>query len=319
MRWLVPLLAIALSACAGVERLAIPPVQEESPVWADHTPGSVERVDHGAWSAFLAAYLKTDADGVNRLDYGRVSDVDRAALDGYLDRLSGTDIVRLDRDEQLAFWINLYNAQTVAVVLDSYPVRSIRSIKPGGAFSIGPWNAKVVTVKARPLSLHDIEHGIIRAFWKDPRIHYALNCAAVGCPNLAPTVYSGDGLESSLAEAERAYVNDPRGVWFDPKGRLHLSKIYLWYREDFGATQTDVLRGLAEIAQSEKTRERLARAPWVFAYIYDWTLNDTATVGAQASDPEKPALEVRMNGVLSTEIKRRVGGGVRERQRTGAD
>jgi len=264
---------LVLGACTGIERAAVPGVELNDPAWRDADAGSTATVDHAAWDRFLASYLTTDAQGVNRVAYARVTPEDRAALDAYLAQVQATEPATLGRDEQLAFWINLYNARTVTLILDNYPVASIRDIKDG-AFSVGPWGRPAVTVDGRTLSLHDIEHGIVRALWDDPRVHYALNCAAIGCPNLAPVAYAGATLEAELAAAERAYVNDPRGVHLDAERRLVLSKIYVWYREDFGASEDDVLRGLAEITDDPELSRRLAKAPLVFRYVYDWRLND---------------------------------------------
>ncbi|MEM1384454.1 MAG: DUF547 domain-containing protein, partial [Pseudomonadota bacterium] len=213
-RLLVIFGALLLSACAGVERLAVPASELDAQVWQQHAPGSTATIDHSAWDAFLAAYVATDGAGINRVAYDQVTAADRAVLSDYLATLQATDVTTLDRPEQLAYWINLYNAQTVAVVLDAYPVASIREIKPS-TFAIGPWDIEDVAVLGRPLSLNGIEHGVVRPVFDDHRIHYALNCAAAGCPNLMDRAWRGATLEADLAAAENAYVNDPRGVRFD--------------------------------------------------------------------------------------------------------
>jgi hypothetical protein len=124
--------------------------------------------------------------------------------------------------EAFAYWANLYNALTLDVVLNAYPVTSIRNIKSRGAgFDLkalfGPWRTKLVTVAGRRLSLDDIEHEIMRPTFRDPRVHYAVNCAAVGCPNLWPQVWPANSLNHDLDRAARTYVNDPRGArWFSP-------------------------------------------------------------------------------------------------------
>ncbi|MFY2824440.1 DUF547 domain-containing protein [Ruegeria sp. MALMAid1280] len=133
-----------------------------------------------------------------------------------------------------------YNAMTVDVILENYPVASIRDIKDG-PISIGLWSRPLVQVSGQMLTLNDIELRIIRPTFNEPRIHYALNCAAVRCPNLMNRAWQVKTLERDFAAAERAYVNDPRGVRFDARGRLILSKIYTWFREDFGANEQAVL------------------------------------------------------------------------------
>ena len=275
MRLATALIALLmLSACASIERLAIPRASIGNSIWQQHAAGSATAVDHGVWDRFLRTYVRTDGAGVNRVAYARVTAADRAALRTYLARLSRVQVTGLNRREQLAYWINLYNAQTVAVVLEAYPVRSIREIK-SGLVSIGPWDRKVVTVMGQRLSLNDIEHRIVRPVWRDPRIHYAFNCAAVGCPNLARAAYRGATINAALDAAEQAYVNNPRGVTVDHRGRLVLSKIYLWFREDFGTTQ-QILRRLAEKVRDPAIRARLRDAQRPYTYRYDWRLNDQA-------------------------------------------
>ncbi|MEM8840321.1 MAG: DUF547 domain-containing protein [Pseudomonadota bacterium] len=264
------LFAATLPARAGIERLFAPGANLENEIWLEHRPGSTVRVDHTPWDQVLAAHVETGSDGINRFDYAAVSPSERAALGAYLTALQGVDPTTLDRDEQLAFWINLYNAQTVATILAHYPVGSIREIG-SGLFSSGPWDAQAVTVLGRELSLNDIEHGIVRPVYREPRIHYALNCAALGCPNLGARAYRGASLEIALTTAEAAYVNNPRGVRLDG-GRLVLSSIYNWFREDFGASEADVLDRLRTVASGPAAAALKGRTE-VDAYAYDWRLN----------------------------------------------
>jgi Protein of unknown function, DUF547 len=147
-----------------LERLALPRAELIDPFWKEHAPGSTERVDHDAWDRLLKTYVSTDAAGVNRVAYGRVSAADRAALGAYLERLAAVPVEQLDRPEHLAFWVNLYNARTVVLVLEHYPVTSIRDIR-FGLFDIGPWSEPLLEVRGRKLSLNDIEHGILRPIW----------------------------------------------------------------------------------------------------------------------------------------------------------
>ncbi|WP_170326366.1 DUF547 domain-containing protein [Ruegeria arenilitoris] len=268
---LLPLLA----ACASVERLALPAPEVlpgQSLTRFASAPG--QQVDHRDWTAFLSRYVAPDAQGVNRVAYGQVTPADQARLDGYLADLQTVDPTRLTRDQQLAYWINLYNAVTVDVILENYPVTSIRAIKDG-PLSIGPWNRQLVQVAGETLTLNDIEHRIIRPTFDEPRIHYALNCAAVGCPNLMDRAWQAGTLERDFAAAERAYVNDPRGVRFDDRGGLILSKIYIWFQEDFGPNEQAVLDYLQTAADPE-LRARLQSTARVKAYKYSWVLNDAA-------------------------------------------
>lgn len=236
-------------------------------------------IDHSEWRAFLGVYLVFDpALGLNRVAYGAVSAPERARLDAYLERLAALPVAAFNRDEQLAYWINLYNALTVRLMLDRYPLKSIRDVDISpGLFADGPWGAKLVTVEGEALSLNDIEHEIMRPLWRDPLIHYGVNCASVGCPNLAPVPYTGANVHDLLAEGARAYVNSPRGVAIED-GRLVVSSIYDWYEEDFGDSEEAVLAHLRTFAGPELA-QALERFEAIDAYRYDWSLNGAASSG----------------------------------------
>ncbi|MEO0426496.1 MAG: DUF547 domain-containing protein [Pseudomonadota bacterium] len=262
----------ALGACTSIERATLPPPVVTDEGWRAFTEGSARTVDHGAWDRFLAAYRSVDAAGIARLDYAAVTPEDHEALKTYIAALGQEDVAALDRPAQLAYWINLYNAVTVDLVLDAYPVGSIRSVG-GGLLPTGPWGAAVVTVGGKPLSLNDIEHAIVRPIWRDARVHYAFNCAAAGCPNLAEVAYRGATVDAVLEANARAYVNDPRG-FRDEDGRLVASKIYAWFREDFGDDDAGILSHARRYAGAGLA-ERLDGAERIDSYEYDWALNDS--------------------------------------------
>ena len=229
LRWFAPLTVFVFGVMVAMNAAHGAPKSDLWPRWEAHDPASQARVDHGAWDGILARNIRPSGDGVNRFDYAGISVADRDALDAYIGRLSGTDVDALDRDEQLAYWINLYNALTVQVVLDHMPVDSILDIDISpGFFSIGPWGKKLVSVAGEELSLDDIEHRILRPIWNDPRIHYGVNCASIGCPNLLPVAYTAGNVDRLLTENAVAYINDPRGA--DLRGgELTVSNIYDWF------------------------------------------------------------------------------------------
>ena len=164
--------------------------------WLAHDPDSTLRIDHDEWDAILMRYLRIGEDGVHRVAYGEVTPADRTRLDDYIERMAGLPISAYNRTEQLAFWINLYKALVVRLIVDHYPIASIRDIgTPTAAGAAGPWGQELVVVEGSPISLHDIQHRILRPIWRDPRIHYALSCGAVSCPNLQPEPFYGDQLE----------------------------------------------------------------------------------------------------------------------------
>lgn len=265
-----------LSLCflaPGAAPASAAPTAEPWPLWAENNPASTSRVDHGAWDRFLKKYVVTDhPSGVNRVRYASVTPADAQALDAYLRRLRGMEVGRLNRDEQKAYWINLYNALTVKVVLERYPVKSIRDIDISpGFFSDGPWGARLLTVQGRNLSLDDIEHRILRPLWNDNRVHYAVNCASVGCPNLQAEAYTAENMEALLDKGAREYVNHSRGARLE-SGRLRLSSIYKWFQADFGGSEEAVIRHLREYAGAD-LGILLKGFRGKISYDYDWRLN----------------------------------------------
>jgi hypothetical protein len=248
------------------------PKAEPWPRWEVHDAASTATIDHAAWNAFVGRYVAVSADGIHRVAYGRVSAADRADLAAYVDRLGAVPISRFARDEQAAYWINLYNALIVKLVLDHYPVRSIRDIKGSpGLFTFGPWRRKLITVEGEALSLDDIEHRILRPIWKDSRIHYALNCASLGCPNLQAEAYTADNTEALLERGAREFINHPRGVAIQ-KGRLQVSSIYVWFQEDFGGDAEGLMEHWQQYA-NPRLADALEKYSGGLAHDYDWRLN----------------------------------------------
>lgn len=233
--------------------------------------GQEKAPDHGAWTKLLSAYLKPRPDGVMGVAYGRWKADGREALASYLGMLAQTKVTALSRRDQFAFWANLYNARTIALVLERYPLTSIKDINLGGSlFGGGPWRAKLLEVEGVALSLDDVEHEILRKIWRDPRVHYAVNCASIGCPDLPREAFSGATLETMLERGARAYVNHPRGVRVSGEA-VTASRIYSWFAADFGDQKALFThwRRYATGAQADA----LAQAKQIAGYDYDWSLN----------------------------------------------
>jgi hypothetical protein len=262
--------AVVAAACsAGVSAA---PDADLWPMWQASDESNGAAVDHSAWQEFLDGYVETDtASGVNLVGYAAVGDAERASLRAYLASLQATDPRRYARTEQLAYWINLYNAATVDLVLNHPDEDSIRRMG-GGLFAVGPWNDEILEVAGVALTLNDIEHRILRPIWRDRRIHFAVNCASMSCPNLRKTAYTGANVERLLRENEHAYINDPRGVRFTARGRLELSRIFDWYRDDFAPT-TDALLDYVARHADEPLAARLRAYDGKIDYEYDWSLN----------------------------------------------
>ena len=252
---------------------AAAPAADPWPFWASSDPVATERVEHGFWDGFLKKYVVTDdPSGIHRVRYAAVAPEDRKALEGYLRELERVEVTRLERSVQKAYWINLYNALTVKIVLEHFPVESIRDINISpGLFSRGPWGAKLLTIQGQGVSLDDIEHRILRPLWKDSRVHYAVNCASLGCPNLRPEAFTPENTEALLEKGAREYVNHPRGVRLGGD-RLHLSSIYSWFRADFGDSWEGVLLHLRKYADPD-LRKGLTDFKGSVDYGYDWRIN----------------------------------------------
>jgi hypothetical protein len=253
---------------------ALAPDADLWPRWQAHDPASTARIDHGDWDRFLKRYLQAGADGINRIAYGRVTGPDTQALHGYLARLRLTPIDGFNRAEQMAYWINLYNALTVRLVLEFHTVQSIQDINVSSSLFAGPWDRDLLEVLGEPMSLNDIEHRILRPIWRDPRIHYAVNCASIGCPNLQPVAFTGASAAGLLDRAARQYINHWRGARVT-EGKLTASKIYLWFAEDFGG-EDGVLRHLRLYAEPELAAA-LSAIQSIDDYEYDWGLNGSGS------------------------------------------
>lgn len=228
-------------------------------------------VDNADWAYILRKYISVGPTGISRFNYAAVTSADRDRLKRYISSLENLDPRKLNLNEQHAYWINLYNSLTVQVVLDHYPIWSIKEIK-SGIFTPGPWDLPIAKIAGRTLTLNNIEHDILRANWHDPRVHYALNCASLGCPNLAAEPYSGKHLDAQLNSAARSFINHPRAVLVKD-GQVTLSKIYNWYASDFGnGSHEAILEHLRHYANPALEVE-LKRYPIIKAYQYDWRLN----------------------------------------------
>jgi hypothetical protein len=248
------------------------PKAELWPRWQQHNAQNPAQIDFAVWHTFLATYVEAHhPSGMHRLRYASVSAEDRQALQHFIAVLQTVAISTYHQQEQQAFWINLYNALTVSVVLAHYPVASLRDIRLSGLFSTGPWHAKLVTIEGEKVSLDDIEHRIVRPLWKDNRLHYALNCASLGCPNLAPVAYTSANLAQLLEQGARAYINHPRGV-FCQDDTCIVSSIYVWFQEDFGGNFAGVVQHLLRYAHVPLTAQLQAYRGKV-QHDYDWRLN----------------------------------------------
>lgn len=262
------LIALVLAICAGAVSAA--PRAELWPLWLESNAASSTQVSHQSWQELLDRYLLTTSDARTVFRYDAVTADDRRRLQRYVSELTAIDPRELTRDEQLPYWINLYNALTVEVVL-SHPAKPSILRMGGGWLPTGPWDDKLVSIAGHDVTLNDIEHRILRPIWKDLHIHYALNCASVGCPNLAPTAFTRDNAKKIMESGEFAYLNHPRGVHFTEDGVLRLSSLFDWYQEDFGTSNQALLDYLA--GERPELAKQLTGYRGEIEYHYDWSLN----------------------------------------------
>lgn len=266
------LLAAFMSALSAPLSARAAPDARLWPFWNKSDEASAATVDHSAWDRFLKTYIVRAENGVNLVRYGGVAPGDRKALAAYIGRLAGLPVRSFRKAEQKALWINLYNALTVTVILDHWPVKSIRDIDISpGLFADGPWGKKLLTVEGQKISLDDIEHRILRPIWKDPRIHYAVNCASIGCPNLARDAFTAANTNALLNRGAIAYVNHPRGAAVRD-GRLTVSSIYKWFKADFGGSDAGVIAHLKRFARPP-LKAQLETVRGISGDRYDWSVN----------------------------------------------
>jgi hypothetical protein len=249
--------------------------------WADFDHG------HAPWDGLLKRHVRLIDDGhASQLDYRGMA-AERQVLQGYLASLTAVSeqaYERFSKAQRLAFLINAYNAFTVELVLSRYP--DLKSIKDLGSLFQSPWKKRFFTLLGAERSLDDIEHGMIRApgVFDEPRIHFAVNCASVGCPMLRAEAYTADKLDAQLEDAMRRFLADRSRNRFDAaSGSLLVSKIFDWYRGDFekgyrGFSSLDATfaRYAELLADTPEAQEAVRRGGLNIRYLaYDWSLNTT--------------------------------------------
>jgi len=196
-------------------------------------------------------------------------------LDKYLKELSSLSKKEFDGfspNEQLALLINAYNAFTIKLVIDHYPVKSIKDIGP---FFISPWKKKFITFLGEITNLDNIEHNLIRTHFKEPRTHFAINCASVGCPSLMKTAFIASRLEDQLDNAAKLFFRNYKKNHINGN-TLFLSKILKWYGEDFKVKFGSLEHFVAPYLTDDKaTVMKIQAGEYDIEFLdYDWSLND---------------------------------------------
>lgn len=231
---------------------------------------------HGVSSAPWDRLLRAHVDAAGRVDYNAFAR--SPEFERYLRTLASAELDPLSEPERLALWINAYNAYTIQLINKHAERRSIRNINKALGFvrGKGPWSEQIARVAGHTYTLDQVEHEIVRKRFTEPRIHFALVCAAEGCPPLRREAYTAARLDAQLDDqARRFLLNSPAKNRVDAAGkRVYLSPIFKWYAEDFGGSEQGVGRYLARFHPQGAARALLERGGFAVEYTpYDWSLN----------------------------------------------
>lgn len=247
-----------LAAIAGPAGAAVPP-------------------DYKAWGELLSKYY----DPARGMNYKALKDQDKKTLDELRRQMATVDVQSLSRPDQFAYWINLYNISVVGVVVDNYPVESIRDLSTDPIIRINIFKKDLVDTKRGKLSLNDIENEKIREGFKDPRIHFAINCAAKSCPPIRPEPYVGSQISQQLEDQTRKFLNGPNGVRPEKKGGtlvLHTTKVMDWFAADFNKWGGGQVAFIIRYVTADKRKQIEAAGNQVKLEFddYSWKLNDVS-------------------------------------------
>lgn len=226
-------------------------------------------VSHEQWTKLLTKHVTDDG----LVDY-KGFEKDREQLEDYLALLSEhhPNEDHWTRKERLAYWINAYNAFTIQLVLKHYPVESIKDVVSGPniTFVNSPWDIKFIKIEGQEYDLNNIEHGIIRERFKEPRIHFAVNCASMSCPVLRKEAYKVQKLDKQLDEQARDFISDPSKNQIG-RQTIKISRIFRWFRGDFTENHESLQAFI-----NQYTNEAIAQDAEIEWMEYDWGLNDAS-------------------------------------------
>ena len=241
--------------------------------WPADQQVSMDQVDHSAWNALLSRYVNDQ--GLVNYTAWKAAPADIAALEGYLQALSqAIPQQRASRDATLAFWINAYNAVTVRGILREYPTKSIRN-HTAKVFGYNIWNDLLLTVGNRQYSLNQVEHEVLRKMG-EPRIHFAIVCASIGCPPLRNEAYEAKQVGAQLSDNARRFFASRRNFAYDPaKNQIWVSSIMNWFAGDFGGDTAAQMARIAPYLPDDTARKLATSGNASVTYLdYDWKLND---------------------------------------------
>ncbi len=252
--------------------------------WAGNSYVSMDQIDHQRYDALLRKYV--DGDGYVNYRAWHASSEDRAALREYLNQLSRASAsLRASRGSEFAFWINAYNAVTLEGILREYPTDSIRNhTSKLGGYNL--WKDLPLLVGGKEYSLNTMEHQVLRKMG-DPRIHFAIVCASVGCPRLLNEAYVAANLEQQLSTNTRDFFSRRQNFMVDSRGTMHVSSILDWFGSDFGKSQAERFRYLRPYLPAAAQRVAVSPQAKVKYQDYNWSLNDQSRKSAALSQAQR--------------------------------
>ncbi len=238
---------------------------------------AVNPPDYKLWGDLLAKYY----DPAKGMNYKALKANDKKTLDELRRQMAQVDVGALPRNDQLAYWINLYNISVVNVVVENYPVKSIRDISTDFIAHLNVFKKDYVQTRRGAMSLNDVENDKIRDSFKDPRIHFAINCAAKSCPPIRTEPYVGARISEQLDDQARTFLNGPHGVRLEKNGGeliLHTTKIMDWFKDDFEKWSAGRVAFIAHYVTPDKRKQIEAAGNQVNLKFddYDWSLNDAS-------------------------------------------
>lgn len=270
--WVNVLVFLALS-CAYAPIVSAAPKAELIKFWDDSEALSIMQVDHSAWQDILTAYVDDQhPSGVNRFNYASVTPSDSAKLKNYLSYLQKLEPRQLNSEEAKAFWINMYNAILVDKIVDAYESGSRRAINRlmNGGVESRALSRDAAELLMQEISLNDIQHGILRPIWKDPRVHFALSTGALSGANIQKAAFNGANNEALLEKAKAEFMQHPRAVRVEDNS-LVLNSVFEWYAADFGDNKSAVLAYIRENT-SDTMRQAMDGLSRI-SFDYNWDLN----------------------------------------------
>lgn len=249
--------------------------------WDDREESSNLKVDYSAWNEILEKYVvEGNSPDINRFNYAEVTEGDRVKLGSFLNYLQSMEPRQLNSLEQKAYWLNLFNAALIKEVIDKKVKRTVRAL--GSRL----WRGNKLDISTQKTSLDDIEHGVLRPIFKDPRIHFSIVGGSVGSGEIQATAFTATNVEQMLEENAVKFINHPRGVLIE-NDEITISTIFKWYKTDFGENADEVRQYLLTYLEDDK--KTVFESIQKMRYDYDWSINSPVIETSTDSEVSTPS------------------------------